>query len=290
MNLESKNILILDADSIVSIIGAGYDVEPKKKKTIFYDLEEPLTPERLKSLFDLVDKEMVYRKVDLFLNSIFRYTGCTHYHGLLGACGSRCFRYDIAKSRPYKDNRKDKPFWMGYWKKYLNKYLVDKYGFQEFKEIEADDAVGIYATKYIDENIPYVIGAIDKDLKQIAGKHFNYKTNRFEEDVTELDGTRLLLKQAIKGDTIDNIPGLPGYGPKKIEKEFGYLDLLTDKVEMFNKVQQAFIDKGHNNFEEQFRLVYLLRKPEYDFYFKESIPVPKKEAELIINEDIFKLT
>lgn len=297
MNLAERvnsHILVLDADSIVSIIGAHYNVEPSKKKDILSMGVEERTKEQLTELFDLVDRESVFKRVDSFLFSIFRYTGCTHYHGLLGACGSRCFRYDIATTTPYKKSRKDKPFWMGYWKKVINQYLIDKYNFEEYSQIEADDAVGIYVTHYIDEGINYTIGAIDKDLMQIPGKHFNFKHNKFDEDVSELGGARTLLKQVVKGDTIDCIPGLAGYGPVKIKKEFSILDTMTDRAEMFRFVQNKFLENNAMNFEEQFRLVYMLREPAYDFVeFKEPNKVPTKmstrEEFCSPSEDIFTI-
>ena len=57
----------------------------------------------------------------------------------------------------------------------------------------------------------------DKDLKQVVGFHYNMKEH-FLEYTTEEEGMQMLINQLLTGDTVDNIPGMPGFGPKALEK------------------------------------------------------------------------
>ena len=104
--------------------------------------------------------------------------------------------------------------------------------------LEADDALAIYQT---DDTI---ICSLDKDLLQVAGKHFSWEINgkgwtrpdTFIEQ-TELEGLRLFYKQCLKGDTSDNVKGIEGLGEKKASK------LLADcssHIQMFNQVRDLY--------------------------------------------------
>ena len=85
-------------------------------------------------------------------------------------------------------------------------------------QLEADDAMGVYATK----NPGNMIVSPDKDMKQIPGKLYN-----FDEvfTVSKEDGAKWHLIQTLAGDQTDGYPGVPGIGVKRattlFEKE-GY--------------------------------------------------------------------
>ena len=74
--------------------------------------------------------------------------------------------------------------------------------------LEADDAMGIYATLYPDN----VIVSPDKDMRQIPGKLYDLN------EVTEIDpeeGRRWHLIQSLAGDQTDGYSGVPGIGVKR---------------------------------------------------------------------------
>jgi DNA polymerase-1 len=109
----------------------------------------------------------------------------------------------------YKANRKaPKPLLYDVLRKYMVKSLkaIEVFG------QEADDALGIEATKVPDS----VICSIDKDLDQIPGKHYNF-VKAIHYQVTPEEGLRFFYKQLLQGDLTDNIPGIPGIGPVKAE-------------------------------------------------------------------------
>ena len=87
-------------------------------------------------------------------------------------------------------------------------------------QLEADDAMGIYATK---EPGQHVIVSPDKDMRQIPGDLYNLKVPA--ETIDEEEARRWHLIQTLAGDQTDGYAGVPGIGIKRavtlFEKE-GY--------------------------------------------------------------------
>ena len=87
-------------------------------------------------------------------------------------------------------------------------------------QLEADDAMGIYATK---EPGQHVIVSPDKDMRQIPGDLYNLKEP--VETIDEEEARRWHLIQTLAGDQTDGYAGVPGIGIKRavtlFEKE-GY--------------------------------------------------------------------
>jgi hypothetical protein len=168
--------------------------------------------------------------------------------------GKGNFRYDVAKTVPYKGNRKDmkKP-------KHLDALMahLKRLGAEEVQGIEADDAV---CMKAAEKPWDYILVHVDKDLNMIPGWHFNpAKAKKYF--VSLDDAAYSFWTQMLTGDRVDNIPGLAGIGPKKAEK---ILQGCTDYESMQTAVWKAYQDKGHDYdyFVEQGRLLWLLTKPD----------------------------
>jgi 5'-3' exonuclease len=126
--------------------------------------------------------------------------------------GKSNYRYDIAKTVPYKGNRKDvlRP------KHYeaLREHLVKRHGAVVTVGEEADDTVAIESTTLLDR---CWIVHVDKDLDQLMGWHYNpVKDERYYVD--QFEGLKNFYTQLLTGDRIDNIEGIRGIGPKKAEK------------------------------------------------------------------------
>lgn len=166
--------------------------------------------------------------------------------------GSSNFRYEIAKTKPYKGNRDrtHKPTRFNE----LRSYLTDVWGAEVTDGIEADDIVGIEA--YKDPNC--VICSADKDLDQLAGRHYNIK-RKTHYDVSEFEGWYNLYTQALTGDVSDNIPGLPKVGPVTAKKI-----LQNDKThrDLYESVLGAYLTRNFSieYLVEQMNLLYLWRK------------------------------
>ena len=108
-------------------------------------------------------------------------------------------------------------------------------------EVEADDVIGTLAQQAIADKIPTIISTGDKDFAQLVNGHITL--------VNTMTGTTLDRENVIKkfgvppeliidyltlvGDSVDNIPGVPGVGPKTAAKwlnEYGSLDNLIARA------------------------------------------------------------
>lgn len=166
--------------------------------------------------------------------------------------GKNNYRYEIAKTVPYKGNRKDakKP------KHYdaLRKCMITRLGAVIVDGQEADDEVAIRMTKEPDQ---YLLVGVDKDLKQIPGWHFNPQKDETRY-IDEFTAYKSFVTQLLTGDRTDNIPGLEGIGPKKAEKA---LKDAKTKQALLETAWEKYKELGHTleYFTEQGQLLWLRR-------------------------------
>ena len=126
--------------------------------------------------------------------------------------GKTNFRNDYAVTAQYKANRqgRDKPEHLDL----IRGYLRLEYDAITTENCECDDAVGIHAAKL---GYNCIAASIDKDYQQIPCWHFNFRRNEWYKP-TEWEGLQFFYSQILTGDSVDNIIGLKGIGPKKAEK------------------------------------------------------------------------
>ena len=136
------------------------------------------------------------------------------------------FRKKIAPSYKGHRNRK-KP--CGY-KRVINK-LKTEFEVIVMPELEADDAMGIYATQYPGN----VIVSPDKDMKQIPGTLYNLD-ERFT--ITKDSGRAWHFIQCLSGDQTDGYGGVPGIGVKRAAT------LFDKEGYSWKTAVKAFTDKG----------------------------------------------
>lgn len=157
----------------------------------------------------------------------------------------------------YKGNRKGrKP--VGY--SALKEWAMETYPSFCKETLEADDCMGILATKFPDKTI---IVTMDKDLLTVPGKM--YKLNQdgtgewFETD--EKTAEYHFLTQAMTGDATDGYAGIPGVGPKKAE------ELLKKHGAVWKTVEDAYIKAGLTKEDALLnaRMARILRKEDWDF-------------------------
>lgn len=164
--------------------------------------------------------------------------------------GQGNFRYDIAKSFPYKGNRSgvEKPIHLPV----TRERLVSKWGAIVSEGEEADDLIAIAATKHGPGSI---VASIDKDMLQIPCRHFNFTTGVWT-TVTEFEGLHFFYKQILTGDRADNIMGLFRVGPVKAEK---MLQDCKSERDLWDTVVKAY-DGDTERVIENARLLWLRRK------------------------------
>ena len=136
------------------------------------------------------------------------------------------FRKKISPDYKGHRNRK-KP--CGY-KRVINNLRIE-YNVITMSELEADDVMGIYATKHPGN----VIVSPDKDMRQIPGKLYNLDDTIY---ITPEEGARWHLIQTLAGDQTDGYSGVPGIGVKRAET------LFNKEGYSWQTVVKAFEDKG----------------------------------------------
>ena len=165
------------------------------------------------------------------------------------------FRKKILESYKGHRNRK-KP--CGY-KRVINA-LKKEYKVIIKPTLEADDTMGIYATKYPGN----MIVSPDKDMKQIPGQLYN-----FDEvfTVSKEDGAKWHLIQSLAGDQTDGYSGVPGIGVKRAEA------LFNEHGYSWKTVLKAFTDKDLTEDDAlvNARLAKILTSDDYDFERKRPI-------------------
>jgi|TARA_Y100000296_G_scaffold83949_1_gene116067 hypothetical protein len=130
--------------------------------------------------------------------------------------GNLRWRDGEATIRKYKGNRKQPPplhF------EVAREYLIKHWAAGVYDD-EADDAIAIRATHLQDEHSYLqdpVICAIDKDLDNVPGWHYNWKKDHLYE-VSPEEALRNFYTQVLEGDGADNILGLPNCAPSTVAK------------------------------------------------------------------------
>ncbi|MFP3945176.1 MAG: DNA polymerase I, partial [Alphaproteobacteria bacterium] len=121
---------------------------------------------------------------------------------------------------------------------------------------EADDLIATYAEQAREAGARVTIVSSDKDLMQLVGDGiamFDSMKNRAigEEEVREKFGVspeKVVDIQALAGDSIDNIPGVPGIGVKtaaQLIDEYGDLETLLQRAEEIKQPKRRENLIGH---------------------------------------------
>ncbi|MDD4801558.1 MAG: DNA polymerase I [Syntrophomonas sp.] len=117
----------------------------------------------------------------------------------------------------------------------------------EIQNYEADDIIGTLSLKAENEGLDAIIVTGDGDSLQLVSDHtLVYMTKKGISEIEVYDPAKVLEKweaepcqmieiKALMGDSSDNIPGVPGVGPKtavKLIKEYGNLENLYENLDI----------------------------------------------------------
>lgn len=190
--------------------------------------------------------------VDMYMTKIKNQTWEGFYELFIEDEYKNIFRNHVALTKPYKGNRKGpKPPMLGFAKDYME----ERWFAHMTHYYESEDHVAIRSNMLGACNV--IIATIDKDLRQIEGTFYDYRKDETYM-ITRYQGEVNFWTQVLTGDATDNIPGLPGIGPKKAEKiMFGQddVDILPSAV-----IDQYVLQgKTYGYFLEQCRLLRMLR-------------------------------
>lgn len=161
------------------------------------------------------------------------------------------FRYDLAKSYPYKGNRSAgvKPIALPYCRDYLQLHYDAVVSDGE----EADDLISKRSTELMHD---CVIVSVDKDFLQLPCWHFNTMHESWSRP-SPTEAMMFFYSQVLTGDVADNIKGLYGIGPKKAA---AILEGCNTESEMYKAVLEAYGEDQLDYLVENARLLWLRRK------------------------------
>ena len=226
--------LLIDADYIVYKCCAANETE------IDWGDEVITVTSRFSDAYSMVERELFKIATDLgcFDDSILFFTDSVNFRK----------RIDPA----YKGHRnRKKP--CGY-RRVINK-LKEDYQVVVMPELEADDALGIYATK----ESGHIICSPDKDMRQIPGDLYDLSDGVIT--ITKEEGERWHYVQTLAGDQTDGYSGVPGFGIKRAIAFFEENDYSWETI------VKAFESKGLDKSAaiRNAQLAKILQCTDYDF-------------------------
>ena len=226
--------LLIDADFIV------YKGCAANESEIDWGDDVIVVSSRFSEAYEMVERELYKIAEDLgcFDDTILFFTDSVN------------FRKQIDPAYKGHRNRK-KP--CGY-RRVINK-LKEEYNVVVMPQLEADDAIGIYATK--EEG--HIICSPDKDMRQIPGDLYDLSTGVVT--ITKEEGDHWHFIQTLAGDQTDGYSGVPGFGVKRAEaffEENGYT---------WSSILKAFESKGLDESAalRNAQLAKILQCTDYDF-------------------------
>ncbi|MGN6764965.1 MAG: DNA polymerase I [Rhizobiaceae bacterium] len=149
----------------------------------------------------------------------------------------------------------------------------------EMEGFEADDLIATYCRLACEADADTTIVSSDKDLMQLVGRTVSmYDPMKDREiripEVIEKWGVppeKMIDLQALTGDSVDNVPGIPGIGPKtaaQLLAEYGDLETLLARASEIkqNKRRESIIENA-----EKARVSKLLVTLKNDVEVKEGL-------------------
>ncbi|WP_353279450.1 DNA polymerase I [Wolbachia endosymbiont (group B) of Xanthorhoe designata] len=182
-----------------------------------------------------------------FLNMVLRYIVHSDYLTIALDSGKKNFRHSLYSE--YKANRVTPP------EDLIPQFTILReaveafnFSYEEIEGYEADDIIATLAAKYANhEDFKVVVVSSDKDLFQLLNYNiliFDPIKNIYvdEKQVIEkfgVNSNKLLDLFSLTGDASDNIPGVPGIGPKTAAKLLDKFDSLDNIIENINNIEQT---------------------------------------------------
>jgi len=163
--------------------------------------------------------------------------------------------------KEYKANRSEMPGELAQQIPYIRRALeAYRIPILEVSGFEADDVIGTLATKAVAQGRHVYVVSSDKDMLQLVNENVLVlnppKGNLIAdagkvEEILGVPPERVVDVMALRGDSIDNIPGAPGIGDKgsvEIVRRFGSLETALDRAAEVEK--KTYRESLQNNREQ----------------------------------------
>lgn len=153
----------------------------------------------------------------------------------------------------------------------------------EMPDFEADDLLAAYAKAARADGLDVVIVSSDKDLMQLIATGVTlYDPMKQKimgpEQVMEKFGVapdKVIEVQALIGDSVDNVPGVPGIGPKTAAELIGAYGTLENLLAHTHEIKQPKRRESLEQFADQARLSWQLVQ------LKDDMALPCPLADLV---------
>ncbi|MCZ8530207.1 DNA polymerase I [Alteromonas sp. PRIM-21] len=215
------------------------------------------------------DTGAIYGVVNM-LKSLIKQYNPTHMAVIFDAKG-KTFRDDIYKE--YKANRPPMPDELRSQIEPLHT-IIKAMGLPVIVEsgVEADDVIGTLAKHATEKGIDTLISTGDKDMAQLVNEHVTL-INTMTNQVMDVEGVNtkfgippelVIDFLALKGDKVDNIPGVPGVGDKSAQALLNGIGGIDDIYKNLDKIADLSFRGSKSmaakmqEYEEQARLSYTL--------------------------------
>jgi 5'-3' exonuclease len=171
---------------------------------------------------------------------------------------------------------------------------IQSYGSDRY---EADDLLGSLYSKLVRSQAPIAILTRDKDLGQLILREQDFlwdyasEKQHYQQDIQERFGvlpTQLIDYLALVGDTSDDIPGVPGVGPKTAQallSEYPSLEELMESLEHVSTLSLRGAKSLAKKLEEHREQIFIARQLAT---IVQDIPLIKRVDELQQKEPKWK--
>jgi DNA polymerase-1 len=163
--------------------------------------------------------------------------------------------------RGYKANRKEMPADLAQQLPYIRRALeAYRIPILELGGYEADDVIGTLARKAVAQSYSVYVVSSDKDMLQLVNDRVHVlnppKDNLIcdaakVEEILGVPPERVVDVMALRGDSIDNIPGAPGIGDKgsvELIRRFGSVEQALDRAaEVEKKTYRESLQNNRDN-------------------------------------------
>jgi DNA polymerase-1 len=230
-----------------------------------------------------------------FTNMLFKLLSDYRPKGVAVAWDTRAVhRHEL--SEDYKSDRRPMPDLLGEQFPYFRP-IVEAFGYRnlEFQGWEADDVIATLATRADEEGIRTVVVSTDRDAFQLVTDNVVLMmTPRGVADVNVYTPDRVEARYGIrpdqipdfiglKGDTSDNIPGVPGIGDKtagQLIAQYGSLEEVLDHVDELSPARRKNLTEHAEQARKSKELATMRRDLELDCDPAELVLLPPDRSEL----------
>ncbi|MDA0194723.1 MAG: DNA polymerase I [Bacteroidetes bacterium] len=129
----------------------------------------------------------------------------------------------------------------------------------ELDGFEADDVIGTFAKKAAGKGFEVFMMTPDKDFAQLVDEHVYLYKPAYRKNPEEIYGVKEILEKygfdkidqmrdflGLQGDSVDNIPGIPGVGPKtaiKLIQKYGSIEELIKHTNELHGRQKDLVEE-----------------------------------------------